>query len=60
MPFSQGQALLIGIGSYCNARGLDVPITAADAGAVAAVLVNPDLCAYPPDQVAVLPVSSKP
>ncbi len=58
MPFSQGRALLIGIGSYCHAPGLDVPITAADAEAVAAVLVDPDLCAYPRDQVAVLHDSS--
>lgn len=54
MSFAQGHALLIGVGTYRDAPKLDVPITAADAEAVAQALRDPKLCGYPPDQVRVL------
>jgi hypothetical protein len=54
MPFSTGHALIIGVGRYQNLSQIDVPIAARDAEAVAAVLNDPDRCAYPPDQVIVL------
>jgi hypothetical protein len=54
MPFSQGHALLIGVGSYAHTPHLDVPITVADAQAVAQVLRDPRFCGYPAAQVAVL------
>lgn len=54
MSFSQGHALLIGVGTYQHEPRLDVPITAADAEAVAAVLRDPAFCGYPADQVKVL------
>jgi hypothetical protein len=41
MPFPTAHALLIGIGSYTHAPQLNVPITAADGSAVAAVLRDP-------------------
>lgn len=54
MFFTTAHALLIGVGSYANAPQLNVPITAADAGAVAAVLRDPQYCGYPPKQVTLL------
>jgi Caspase domain len=54
MPHFAAHALVIGIGSYTHAPQLNVPITAADAGAVAAVLRDPQFCGYPTEQVAVL------
>lgn len=54
MPFPTAHALLIGIGTYQYAPGLNVPITAADANAVAAVLRDPQFCGYPPEQVRLL------
>ena len=54
MPFPTAHALLIGIGRYAHAPQLDVPITAADAHAVAAVLRDPQFCGYPPEQVTLL------
>ena len=54
MPFPHGHALLIGIGTYRKEPQLDVPITAADAEAVAKRLRDPSLCGYPDDQVNVL------
>ncbi len=54
MSFSQGHALLIGVGSYQYHPHMDVPITASDANAVATVLQNPQLCAYPEQQVQTL------
>ena len=54
MSFTQGHALLIGVGTYRDEPKLDVPITAADAEAVAAVLRNPEFCGYPENQVSVL------
>jgi uncharacterized caspase-like protein len=54
MPFDQGHALVIGVGSYPNAPQLSVPLTAADAVQVAHVLSLPEACAYPPQQVTLL------
>lgn len=54
MPFIHGYALVIGIGSYQHEPRLHVPITAADARAVAAVLRDPQACGYPADQVTLL------
>jgi hypothetical protein len=54
MPFPTAHALLIGIGSYAHAPQLNVPITAPDAAAVSTVLRDPQLCGYPPEQVALL------
>ncbi|MCU0493621.1 MAG: caspase family protein, partial [Chloroflexaceae bacterium] len=54
MPFATAHALLIGVGSYANAPSLNVPITVADANAVAAVLRDPQACGYPPEQVTLL------
>ncbi len=54
MPFPTAHALLIGIGSYAHAPQLNVPITVADANAVAAVLRDPQYCGYLPEQVTLL------
>jgi esterase/lipase superfamily enzyme len=54
MPFPQGHALLIGVGTYRDEPQLNVPITAADAQALADVLRDPSLCGYPAEQVQVL------
>jgi Caspase domain len=54
MPFPQAHALLIGVGSYAHAPQLNVPITAADANAVAAVLRDPQFCGYPSERVVLL------
>ncbi len=55
MPtFPNAHALLIGIGSYAHAPAMDVPVTARDAGAVAAVLRDPRFCGYPADRVRLL------
>ena len=51
MSFSHGYALLIGVGSHKYVPKLDVPVTVADAGAVAAVLRDAQYCGYPRDQV---------
>ncbi len=54
MTFSNGFALVIGIGSYANAPKLNVPITAQDAKEVAKVLKDRDSCGYPEQQVTLL------
>jgi hypothetical protein len=54
MIFPTAHALLIGIGSYAHAPQLNVPITVADASAVAAVLRDPQYCGYPPERVMLL------
>jgi hypothetical protein len=54
MAFTHGHALIIGVGSYRFAPHLNVPITVADAEAVAAVLRDPRFCSYPADQVTLL------
>src|SRR4051812_31342348 len=47
MTFSQGHALLIGVGA-------DLPNTVDDAKGLASILRDPDRCAYPASQVTVL------
>jgi hypothetical protein len=47
-------ALLIGVSSYASAPRLNVPVTAADARAVADVLRNPQFCGYTPERVTLL------
>lgn len=54
MTFEQGHALLIGVGNHTHHPHLNVPITAADAEAVAAVVTNPNYCGYPAGQCTVL------
>jgi hypothetical protein len=54
MALFPGRGLLVGVGNYRHAPRLDVPITAADAQALAAVLRDPDYCGYPQDRVRVL------
>jgi hypothetical protein len=54
MPFDIGHALIIGVGAYNNAPQLDVPAASEDAAAVAAALIDPAACAYPPAQVQLL------
>ncbi len=51
MPFKQGHALIIGVGTHQYQPGLDVPITVTDAEAVANVLRDANACGYPPEQV---------
>ena len=52
--FTAGHALVIGIGSYQYIPRWNVPITARDAEEIAAVLRDPQLCAYIPEQVRLL------
>ncbi len=54
MPFAHGHALVIGVGSYQHHTDLNVPITVADAQAVADALQNPSIGGYPASQVTVL------
>jgi hypothetical protein len=54
MAFTHGHALIIGVGSYRFAPHLNVPITAADAEAVATALRDPRLCGYPDANVTLL------
>lgn len=54
MPFTHGHALIIGIGSYQHEPRLNVPITVADAQAVATVLRDPQHGGYPAGQVTLL------
>lgn len=55
MAFDQGHALLIGVGTHQAApKVVNVPLTVADAEAVADILRDPRYCGYPPDQVEVL------
>ena len=54
MAFFQGRALVIGVGTYRHEPAHNVPISADDAQAVAAVLRDPAYCGYPPDRVSVL------
>ncbi|EFO80362.1 peptidase C14, caspase catalytic subunit p20 [Oscillochloris trichoides DG-6] len=54
MPFSTAHALVIGVGTYAHTPRFNVAITATDATSVATVLRDPQLCGYPPAQVALL------
>lgn len=49
--FSNGHALLIGVGTYQHQPWLNVPITADDADGVAQVLMDTAYCGYPKGQV---------
>jgi uncharacterized caspase-like protein len=51
MTFSRGRALLIGVGTYQYEPRINVPVTAADAKAVAKILRDPAFCGYPDEQV---------
>jgi len=54
MNFTQGHALLIGVGTHQFHPRIDVPITVADAEAVATVLRDANFCGYPAQQVQLL------
>ncbi len=54
MPFTNGHALIVGVGNYQHEPDLNVPITAADAQAVAEALRDPQSCGYPEAQVTLL------
>ncbi len=54
MPFNQGHALIIGIGSYAHIPTANIPISVTDAQAVQTVLCDPQFCGYPPEQVILL------
>ena len=54
MTFTQGHALLVGVGTYQQIPFYDLPIMVADADAVCSALKDPDTCGYPADQVTLL------
>src|SRR5438876_379460 len=54
MPFAQGHALLVGVGTYEHTPERNVLVTARDAEAVERVLRDPHRCGYPERQVKVL------
>ena len=54
MTFTNGFALVIGIGTYANTPRLNVPITAQDAKEIAEVLKDQSKCGYPAQQVTLL------
>jgi hypothetical protein len=54
MAFTHGHALIIGVGSYQHEPRLNVPLTAADAQAVATVMRDEKHCGYPATQVTLL------
>lgn len=54
MSFTQGHALVIGVGAHQYHREIDVPITVTDANAVAAILRDASCCGYPAQQVHLL------
>lgn len=54
MPFTNGHALVIGVGLYQHISQHNVPIAARDAEAVSAVLRDPARCGYPASQVTLL------
>ncbi len=51
MPFKQGYALVVGVGTHQYSPENDVPITVRDAESVEAILAAPAKCGYPPRQV---------
>ena len=53
MSFDAGRALVIGVGTYQEPR-LTAAVTAADADAIAAALVDPAVAGYPEDRVVVI------
>lgn len=52
--FDRGHALIIGVGTYDHAPQKNVPITVADAEAIATVLRDQTFCGYPEQQVTLL------
>lgn len=55
MPeFTDGHALVIGVGDYIHPRFASLPATVHDAQAIATVLTDSTRCAYPPTNVHVL------
>jgi hypothetical protein len=52
--FTNGHALIIGVGDYQHSPRHNVPVTAADAQTVAHIVRDTQFCGYPADQVAVL------
>lgn len=54
MPFSQGNALVIGVGAYRYLPRRSLPALAGNAEAVAQMLRDPRRCGYPTEQVAAL------
>lgn len=55
MQCFQGRALVIGVNSYMHTDQLEqIPVAASDAEAVAEVLVDPQACSYPAEQVSLL------
>jgi hypothetical protein len=54
MPFTQGHALLIGVGTYQYRPKMNAPLTADDARAIGDALRDERLCGYPSGQVTVL------
>jgi hypothetical protein len=54
MAFTQGHALLVGVGTYRHIPQSNVPISVEDADGVRAVLQDVQRCGYPAEQVAFL------
>lgn len=54
MAFTQGHALVIGVGTLQHHANNNVPIASEDAGAVSAVLRDAQRCGYHPGQVSLL------
>src|SRR5688572_27427943 len=54
MPFTNGHALVIGVGKYKHMAQYNVPIGAVDAQAVAEALQDPARCGYPAGQTTLL------
>ena len=54
MPFTNGHALIIGVGQYEHMSQYNVPIAAKDAEAVKQTLPDPSHCGYPAEQVRLL------
>ena len=52
--FTQGHALLIGVGTYLHIAHADVPVTVKDARAIKEILENTNLCGYPAQQIKLL------
>jgi len=54
MAFTQGHALIIGVGEYTHHPEANIPLAAGDAGEVARVLVEKKSCGYLPGRVCLL------
>jgi hypothetical protein len=51
VPFEQGYALVVGVGSYTHIPSADIPISVTDARQVRDVLLDGNLCGYLPERV---------